>query len=87
MTVRDYVAQQALSLPPEDRAYVAELLEESLHEYEFANQEIAEAWSREIDRRVLAYRRGESVSVDADVAMQSMRDALDAHIASKANPQ
>lgn len=87
MTVRDHVAQQALSLPPEDRAYVADLLEESLHAQEFANQEIADEWSREIDRRIHAYKRGESVPVDADLAMQRMQDALDAHIASKARPQ
>lgn len=87
MTVRDHVAQQALALSPEDRAYVADLLEESLHEQEFANQEIANAWSREIDRRIHAYKRGESVPADADVAMQRMQAALDAHIASKARPQ
>ena len=73
MTTRDAIARQALALPPEDRAYVADLLEESLQECAFASQEIADAWSCEIDRRIQAYQRGETTPVDADVALQRMR--------------
>jgi len=87
MLLRDEIVQQALSLPPEDRAYVAELLEESLQECDFATQEVADAWSREIDRRIQAYKRGETTPVDADVALQHMRNALEEHRSKQASPQ
>lgn len=84
MTLRDQIIQQALTLPPEDREFVANLLEGSLPVGEFRSQEIADAWSQEIDRRISAYDRGETTAVDFDTALNNMRDALEAHRASKA---
>ncbi|MFV0442770.1 MAG: addiction module protein [Planctomycetaceae bacterium] len=84
MAIRDEIAKQAMTLPPEDRAYVADLLEGSLPETEFSDPEIADAWSREIDRRVQAYDRGETTGIDFDDALRQMRQALQTHRDSKA---
>ncbi|HVX62911.1 MAG TPA: addiction module protein, partial [Pirellulales bacterium] len=69
MALRDEIVKQALGLPPEDRAYLAEKLEESLPHDGFSTPEIAEAWASEIDRRLDAYDRGESGAVEFDEAL------------------
>ena len=46
MSNRDEIARAALTLPLEDRAYVADVLERSLEPESFATPEIAEAWSK-----------------------------------------
>lgn len=79
MTLRDRIAKQALSLPPEDRAYLAEKLEESLPHDGFATPEIAKAWASEIDRRLDAYDRGETGAVDFDEALRRIRQRLAEH--------
>jgi len=84
MTLRDQIIEQALRLPPEDREYVADLLEESLPAGEFRTERIADAWSEEINRRIAAYDRGETSAVDFDVALDNMRQALETHRANKA---
>jgi putative addiction module component (TIGR02574 family) len=49
--------QQARTLSPDERAHLAEVLLESLHD---AGQSDIEAdWQQEIERRVAAYDRGE----------------------------
>lgn len=73
---RDEVLQRALALAPDDRAFVAEALEESLPPAEFATPEIAAAWSAEIDRRIAAYDRGETTAVSFDAALDHLRQAL-----------
>src|SRR5438270_13686099 len=52
MTQRELLAQQALKLPPEDRVYVADVLEQSLTTGGFTGPEIADAWASEIARRI-----------------------------------
>lgn len=76
MTLRDQIAEQALALPPEDRAFLADLLEESLATEGFATPELASEWVAEVKRRVAAYDRGESQAVDLKTAVQSMREVL-----------
>lgn len=76
MTLRDQIAEQALALPPEDRAFLADLLEESLATEGFATPELASEWVAEVKRRVAAYDRGESEALDLKTAMQSMREKL-----------
>ena len=49
--------QQARTLPPEERAHLAEVLLESLHDS--ALSEVETEWQREIERRVAAFDRGE----------------------------
>lgn len=84
MLLRDEIAQQALALPPEDRAYVADLLEGSLPDNGIPDAEIAAAWTREIERRVQAYDRRETTAVDFDAAMQEVRQALESRRAARA---
>lgn len=79
MTPRDQIAQQAMTLPPEDREYVVDLLERSLPTGEFRDEQLADAWSQEIDRRIAAYDRGETTAVDFDTALDNMQRALAAH--------
>ena len=49
--------QQALTLPSDDRARLAEVLLESLHDSPLV--ELQAEWMREIERHVAAYDRGE----------------------------
>jgi putative addiction module component (TIGR02574 family) len=84
MSTRDEIAQQALSLPPDDRAFLADILEQSLTDAEFTTTEIALAWTKEIDRRLDAYDRGEIDAVDARSAIDEMRRALAERRAGKA---
>jgi len=85
MTVRDQVLQQALALPAVDRAFLAEHLEQSLHDGEFASPEIAAAWTAEIDRRIAAYERGEIQASESDASIERMRRYLSDHRARKVN--
>lgn len=80
---REELAQRALDLPPEDRAYVADLLERSLEADTFATPDIAEAWSKEIDRRIAAYDRGETRSNDPATSHRLLRDMLAASRSAK----
>ena len=73
MSNRDEVAQQALALPPEERAYVAELLEQSLTTGEFSSPELAAAWGAEIERRAQAYERGETGAEDWRAVLSRLR--------------
>lgn len=83
---RDDVLQRALSLTPEDRAFVAEALEGSLPPVEFSTSEIAAAWSAEIDRRIAAYDRGEMTAVSFEAALDHMRQALAERRARRVSP-
>jgi putative addiction module component (TIGR02574 family) len=85
MSRRVEIAEQALTLPPEDRAYIADLLEQSLPEDVGWTPEVAEAWSREIDRRVAAYDRGETTAIDVETSLENMRQALAQIRASRAS--
>lgn len=83
MLPREEWVQKMLALPEKDRAYVADALEQSLHSTPMAS-EVANAWSQEIDRRIAAYDRGETSSVDFKAAVQHMRKALAEHKQPKA---
>ena len=86
MTIREQIAQQALALPPEDRTYLADVLEKSLTSGEFATPEIAAEWAAEIDRRIAAYDRGETQGVDAQTALERIRVRLATHRSRKVTP-
>jgi putative addiction module component (TIGR02574 family) len=77
VTLRDQIAEQALTLPPEDRAFLAELLEESLSSNGFATPELAAQWVAEVKRRVEAYDRGETRAYDIRTVMQTIRNELE----------
>lgn len=76
MTQLEQLADQALKLEPGDRAYLADLLEQSLPPSGFANAEVGEAWSKEIDRRIAAYDRGETQAISVEASLRHAREAL-----------
>jgi hypothetical protein len=84
MISRDEIVQQALALNPEDRAYIADVLEHSLSDETFATPEFAAAWVAEIERRIAAYDRGEMQAARLDIAFDRMRRQLADHRARKA---
>lgn len=55
---------QACSLLPEERAHLAEVLLESLHDSPLS--EIETEWEREIEKRVAAFDRGELQTYPAE---------------------
>lgn len=83
MQSRDEIAKQAMPLPHADRAYLLDLLERSLPATDFPNDELAEAWSQELDKRVAAYDEGQATAIDFDTSIEQLRQGLAAHQASK----
>ena len=73
-STRDELLEKVLSLDVEDRAYLAEALEDSLKPTDFASPEIAAAWSAEIERRAQACERGEMLTADWRDAMARLRN-------------
>lgn len=68
------LAEQARSLPAEERSRLVDLLIESLHDSPLA--EVEAAWAKEIERRVAAYERGEVQTYAAeDVFAEARRIA------------
>jgi putative addiction module component (TIGR02574 family) len=76
MTTFERIADEALKLPPEERASLAEKLEQSLPLAGFASPEIAHAWATEVAGRIEAYERGETTAVNFDAAIERMRRRL-----------
>jgi Putative addiction module component len=85
MTSRDQIVEQALSLSPEDRVFVADMLEQSLTSGGFATPEIAAAWAVEIEQRLAAYDRGEIQAIGADASLDRLRRHVEQHRARKAS--
>ena len=65
------LAEQARTLAPEDRSRLVDLLLESLHESPLA--EVEAAWTKEIERRVAAYERGEVQTYAAEEVFAEAR--------------
>ena len=63
--------EHARRLPPEERARLADLLLESLHEVPSA--EIEAAWDREIEARIAAHERGEGKTYPAEEVFAEAR--------------
>jgi len=63
--------RQARQLPAEERAQLAELLLESLHESPIA--EIEAAWAVEIRERIAAFERGELQTYAAEEVLAEAR--------------
>ncbi len=85
MTLREEIVQQAMNLPPSDRAYVADVLEQSLERGGFTTAEIAAAWAAEIDRRIEGYDRGELSASDMESSLCGVREQMAKHRAGKVN--
>ena len=67
------IVQQALALPPEARADLAEQLLSSLDSAE--QSEIDRAWAEEADRRMAAIESGEEELIDGAEIRKLLRDA------------
>lgn len=85
MALREDIVQQAMNLPPADRAFVADALEQSLSSGGFATPEIAAAWATEIERRIAAYDRGDLPASNMETALENIRQHLASHRARKVN--
>lgn len=62
---------QARSLPPEERAKLADFLLDSLRDAPLA--EIEQAWEREIEGRVAAFERGDLPTISAESVFAEAR--------------
>ncbi len=71
MTSRDAILQQALALPPEDRAFVADVLEQSLtpRGASLSSKELL----TELERRSAAYRAGMTTARPAADVLADLR--------------
>jgi putative addiction module component (TIGR02574 family) len=58
------LAQRGISLSPQDRARLAELLLASIEEP--VRPDVEAAWDAEIERRLAAYDRGDLKAIDAE---------------------
>ncbi len=65
------IEELAKSLPPEERARLAESLLESLQQEGVA--EVEAAWEQEIQARVAVYRRGEEKVIDGESVLAELR--------------
>lgn len=63
--------QQASTLSPDERAHLAEVLLESLHDTSLS--EIETEWEREIESRVAAFDRGELPTYAAEEVFAEAR--------------
>jgi putative addiction module component (TIGR02574 family) len=68
------LAEQAMTLPPEARAQLADLLVESLDSEDLGR--IDQLWLAEARRRRDEIRTGKVRSIPGDEALQRVRDAL-----------
>ncbi|HEV8000459.1 MAG TPA: addiction module protein [Planctomycetaceae bacterium] len=71
MSDREVILQQALALPPDDRAYLATALEDSLttDSDSISNEELL----TELSRRSTAYRAGETTARSAAEVLADLR--------------
>jgi putative addiction module component (TIGR02574 family) len=70
------VLEEALTLPPEERADVAATLLESLDEQE--DEGVEEAWAQEIERRIREVESGAVKTIPWSEARRRLRERLDA---------
>lgn len=70
------VLEEALSLPPAERADVAATLLESLDEQE--DQGVEEAWAEEIEQRIRDVESGAVKTIPWSEARRRLRERLDA---------
>ncbi|MFO1019699.1 MAG: addiction module protein [Planctomycetales bacterium] len=83
MSTPEDLTQQALALPPEERAMLADMLEQSLYADETTKEEFSAFWTAELDRRLASYRQDPSRAVDAKTALAEIQKRLEARRAGK----
>jgi len=70
----EQIEQQAMALPPEKRAELAERLLASLEPPD--QREIDQAWEKELEARIDAYERGEQTARPAEEVIREIRQRL-----------
>jgi putative addiction module component (TIGR02574 family) len=70
----DQIIREAMALPPQQRAELAEKLLSSIGDAE--QEQIDSAWVEEIERRIDAYEAGSEKSQPADEVFRTIRDRL-----------
>jgi putative addiction module component (TIGR02574 family) len=76
MTPREQIIEQAMALSAEDRAFVADALEQSLPDSGFADSALAGVWAEEIERRIAAWEAGKLTTKSAADTIASLRQQL-----------
>lgn len=72
------VLEDALALPPKERARIAHRLLDSLDDADEDPAEVEAAWAVEIERRVAEVESGQVEPVPFDEAMDRVREAVKA---------
>ena len=70
------VLKQALELPVSQRCAIAQKLLESLEPADATPKEIEDTWAVEIEKRAVAYDRGETQSIDGREAINRIRQSI-----------
>jgi len=73
-TTIEKLAEQAMTLPTESRARLADILVESLDAADLT--QLDEMWITEAKRRRDEVRAGKTETISGDEALQSVRDSL-----------
>ncbi len=81
MQIPDQLVNQVLALPPDARAELIVLLQDSLPVSAApgatgSEEQLADEWTAELDRRIAAVRSGDASGVDAAIAFESVRRQL-----------
>jgi hypothetical protein len=76
MSTRDEIIQRVLALSPEDRAIVADAIEQSRAHQGCATDEVAVARCEEIERRLATYKRGDEPAMEHPEAYEYFRQTL-----------
>lgn len=87
---RDDLLAKVLALPPADRAFIAERIDETFDreagfsQSPFAKPELAQAWAEEVERRIDMIDKGLVKPLPADVALREAREHLERRRAGRA---
>lgn len=80
---RDALLAKVLALPPADREFIAERIDETLDQETnvcqgaFATSKLAQAWADEVERRIDIIDKGLVKPLPADIALREAREKLD----------
>lgn len=87
---RDDLLAKVLALPPADREFIAERIDETLDreagfsQSPFATRGLAQAWADEVERRIDMIDKGLVKPLTADVALREAREHLERRRAGRA---
>lgn len=89
-SIRDDLLAKVLALPPADREFIAERIDQTLEPETangtsaFATPELARAWAEEVERRIDMIDKGVVKPLPADIALRKARESLERRQAGRA---